>query len=162
MKKPDIRKERRLEELRKKILIYGAPCNRSTGNGKLIYHMAKAFKSAGHIVWTIGLEYNRAQINFDGIPILPSFHCEKCGNANKGSDENVQKLADYINIFLPDFFICVGDPYQMQQFGIGNLSFEKINTKAIMYATYDSNGIFANEILKEEGLKDYLDICVSG
>ena len=165
MKKSDLRKERILEGLRKKhqkvIFIYGAPCNKSTGNGKLIYHMAKAFQSAGHEVVTIGLEYNRPMIWFDNIPILPGFHCEICGNAHKGNDENVQKIADYINIWprRPDFFICVGDPFQMQQFGIGNLSFEKIKTKAIMYATYDSKGIFTNELLKEEGLKDYLDIC---
>ncbi len=164
-KQPDVRKEKTLQKIKAKyqktIFIYGAPCNRSTGNGKLIYHMAKAFQSGGHEVVTIGIEYNRPMIWFNDIPILPSFHCEKCGNARKGSDENVQKLADYINLWPrpPDFFICVGDPYQMQQFGIGNLGFEKIKTKAIMYATIDSKGMFCNDILKEEGLKDYLSIC---
>lgn len=141
-KKPDVRRDKALKELKekysKKILIYGAPCNRTTGNGKLIYHMAKAFQSAGHTVWTIGIEYNRLQINFEGIPIFPSFHCERCGNAHKGSDDSVMKIADYMNMLYPDYLICVGDSYQIQQFGIGNLSFEKSKTKTIMYATYDS------------------------
>lgn len=146
----------------KKIIIYGAPAHMLTGNGKLIYNMAKAFKEGGHTVFTIGIEYNRPQINYEGwLPILPGFHCENCGNSTKGNIENVSKIAEYVNYLQPDFFICVGDPYQMQQFGIGNLEFEKMkHTKAIMYATIDSEGLFCNDMLtKIGGLRDYIHIC---
>jgi len=147
------------EKHKKKIIIYGAPCHMLTGNGKLVYNMAKAFQEGGHQVYTIGIEYNKLQIWHDNIPIMPSFHCERCGNAYKGSSESVQKIADYINGLKPDFFICVGDPYQMQQFGIGNLDFSKIKTKAIMYATIDSIGVFTNKVLSMSGKRDYLELC---
>ncbi len=148
------------KKVQKTIIIYGAPCNKSTGNSKLIYHMAKSFQIGGHKVFTIGLEYNNPQINYDNIPILPGFFCEICGRAHKGSEANVQKIAEYINLFQPDFFICVGDPYQFQQFGIGNLSFEDMkNTHAVMYATIDAEGLFCNEGEKVQGHQDYLMKC---
>ena len=162
--KQPTRDEKKRQEVKdkfgkKKILIYGSPINSSTGNGKLIHHMCKAFQSEGHQVFTIGLSYNGPQIWFDNIPLMPGFFCRICGESNKGSTENVHKIATYINTIIPDYFICVGDAYQMQQFGIGNLSFENIRTKALMYLTVDSHGEFTNERLKTSGRQDYLKIC---
>ncbi len=88
----------------KKIIIWGATISKSTGNSKLIHHMCKAFQSAGHQVFTIGMDYNRMQIWWDNIPIMPSFKCEKCSNFD------ITKIAEYIEKIRPDFFICVGDP----------------------------------------------------
>lgn len=162
-KKPtrdQVAREKFKQKHAKKIIIYGAPANKTTGNGKLIYFMAKVFQSAGHQVYTIGLEYNGPQIQFDGIPILPSHFCEICGHAHKGSIENVKKIATWINLLQPNFFICVGDPIQMQQFGIGNLGFEHMkHTFSMMYATIDSSGLFCNELLTKSGQRDYFDIC---
>ena len=146
--------EKMKQKQSKKIIIYGETCSATTGNGKLIYFMAKAFQSAGHQVFTIGREYNAMQLWYDNIPILPSFHNP---NAGMGSVENVSKIADYVNYLQPDFFICVGDPYQYQQFGIGRIDFKKVKT--IMYATIDSEGMFCNDALKLAGLGDYLTQC---
>ena len=157
------RDEKKRQEIReknsKKIIIYGSAANGSTGNGKLIYHLSKAFQSAGHKVYTIGLSYNGPQIAFDGIPIMPSMYCEICGESHKGHPRNVSKIATYINMLVPDYFICVGDPFQMHQFGIGNINFENIKTKPIMYATIDSFGMFTNERLKASGRREYLPLC---
>lgn len=144
---------------RKKIYIYGAPCNASTGNSKLIYYMAKVFQGAGHEVMTVGVEYNNHQIKYDDIPILPGFHCDFCGNQTKG--KNIGKLAYFINSHLPmpDYFICVGDPYLFQQYGAGNLDFGDSITKKIMYATLDSFGVFCNEMEIKKGNRDYVAQC---
>jgi len=158
---PSTRDKAAREKVRPKIIIiYGAPCNKSTGNGKLIYNMAKSFQSGGHKVYTIGLEYNGPQINFDGIPILPGFHCSICGNQNKGNKETIQKIANYINLFYADYFICVGDPYLVQQFGIGNLNLEETELrKSLMYCTIDSEGMFCNEGELANKHQDYLLKC---
>lgn len=143
----------------KTIIIYGEAAHLTTGNSKLIYNMARVFKEAGHIVYNIGKDYNMVQMNYEGwLPILPSFHCENCGNSTRGSVENVDKIARYINLFQPDYFICVGDPYQMQQFGLGKLDFKQ-NTRSIMYATIDSFGMFTNDLLLMQGLPDYMKKC---
>ncbi len=146
---------------KKKIIIYGAPCHKSTGNGKLIKHMAKSFQSAGHEVFTIGIEYNGPQIWEDGIPILPGFHCEICGNVHKGSPENVKKITEWLTVLnIPkpiDYFICVGDPIQPQQFGIGTIDFKHI--KVLMYATLDSHGLMCNRVLTATHKPDYLTLC---
>ena len=144
---------------RKKIVIYGAPCHLTTGNSKLVRFMAKAFQSAGHEVFNIGIDYNRPQIWYDGIPVMPSFFCETCGNSNKGSEESVQKLVEYMTLLNPEFFIAVGDPYQMQQFGLGRLNLAKSKIKALMYCTLDSEGVFCDENQKLAGRPSYIDIC---
>ncbi|MCP3684376.1 MAG: glycosyltransferase [bacterium] len=160
-KKPKSRDEIAREKIkRSRIAIYGAPITNSTGNGKLILAMAKAFRSAGHTVFTIGLEYNGVQTFVDDIPVLPGFHCERCGNSDKGSPSRVKKMADYINGLNVDYFICVGDPYHFQQMGVGNLNFPEMpGRKAIMYATIDSEGMFCNDNLLDEGKGDYLSVC---
>ena len=137
----------------KKIIIWGATISKSTGNSKLIHHMCKAFQSAGHQVFTIGMDYNRMQIWWDNIPIMPSFKCEKCSNFD------ITKIAEYIEKIRPDFFICVGDPYTFQQYGIGRLNFDNIRTKALAYCTVDSDGYFTNNELTREGYLDYLPNC---
>lgn len=166
MNRDEKAREQLKQKIKKKILIHGAPCNTSTGNGKLIYHIAQALLKAGHEVYTIGIEYNRMQIayrakNTDSlIPIMPSFHCERCGNTNRGSEFRVGKIAEYINKLQPDFFLCVGDPIQSQQFGMGNMNFEVMkNTHALIYATLDSDGVFCNENLIANGMRDYVKVC---
>lgn len=155
------RNKKAREEIKKKtIVLWGPPANKSTGNGKLIYHMAKAFHQEGHKVFTIGNEYNDVQIVYEGwLPILPGFFCEFCGNAHKGDSFMVQKIANYLNSFQPDYFIAIGDPFIMHQFGLGNLNFSKIKTKALAYATIDSEGMFCNDNLLQQELPDYLDRC---
>jgi len=137
----------------KKILIWGASVHKSTGNSKLTYHMCKAFQSGGHQVFTIGMDYNRMQIWWDNIPIMPFFKCEKCGYFD------ITKIAEYVEKIHPDFFICVGDPIGMQQFEMGRLNFDNIKTKALAYCTIDSEGMFTNESLKRGGKLDYLPLC---
>jgi len=154
-------KEKIKEKKAKTIVIYGPPINQTTGLSKVIYFMAKALQSAGHKVNTIGSTYNDIQTSYDGIPIFPSFNCERCGRQNAGDYIGVEKMINYINAFNPDVFLIVGDPYQFQQYGFGNISLEKINNiKAMAYITYDSEGIFCNEQLsKKKGRRDYLQIC---
>ncbi len=147
------------EKLRNKtIVIFGSTITQSTGNSKLIYNMSKAFMSKGHKVYTIGLEYNGPQIYYDKIPVLPGFYCQNCGHAHKGDNEYLHKIADYMNLFKPDYFICVGDAVTMQQFGMGNLQF-RANTKSIMYLTIDSEGAFCNERELDNGKKEYVLEC---
>ena len=156
-------RERLKQKGPKSIVIYGAPIHCSTGNSKLIFNMALAFKEAGHKVYTIGLDYNGPQMWYKNIPVMPSFHCEVCGNAHKGSIRNIQKIADTINLLnsstgkAMDYLICVGDPYQMQQMGMGNLEMKQ--TKMLMYATIDSEGIFCNEGETTSEKDDYLIKC---
>jgi glycosyltransferase involved in cell wall biosynthesis len=145
---------------KKRILIYGAQCDHTTGNSKLIYHMAKSFQAEGHTVFTIGIEYNDYSKSYNGVPILPSFFCETCGHSKKGSNEGVQKIANWLNTLQVDYFICVGDPYHYQQMGIGKMSFDKMeHTKALLYATIDSEGMLCNQMLELAGKPDYLDVC---
>jgi glycosyltransferase involved in cell wall biosynthesis len=152
-------KENFKKKIGKRILIFGASAHKTTGNGKLIYHMAKGFQAAGHQVFCMGMDYNSQQIYYDGIPIIPSFSCEHCSSMNEGSPERVQKIADFINFYRPqmDYFICVGDPYQFQQKGIGLINFNQIKT--ILYSTIDSVGLFCNQDLNDKGLPDYLKQC---
>lgn len=153
------------EKIRSKVIvIYGAPIQFSTGNSKLILAMATVLKQAGHTVYTIGLDYNGPQMWYKNIPVFPSFFCEHCGNAKKGSAENVQKIADTINLLNMqspkghiDYFICVGDSYQMQQMGIGKLQMKE--TKKMMYLTIDSEGTFCNKNEEEKGHPEYLEQC---
>ncbi len=52
-KKPSrdhIAREKFKQKHTKNIIIYGAPANRTTGNGKILYFIAKALQSAGHEV----------------------------------------------------------------------------------------------------------------
>lgn len=155
------RDEKAREEIKKKtILIYGSSALGTTGNGKLIFNMAKAFQSEGHKVYTVGFDYNGVQISQNGIIVLPGFHCEVCGNSNKGESWRVQKIADYITYFQPDYFICVGDQIMFQQFGLGKLNLPDMKTKAILYSTVDSEGLpFCNANLINAGLPDYAEIC---
>jgi len=148
------------QKVGKTIVIYGDTCDRTSGNAKLVYFMAKAFQKEGHKVFTIGMDYNGPQVYYDNITILPGFHCETCGNSTKGSIERVNKIAQWLR-WLPgaEYFICVGDPVKMQDFGMGNLTLEKSDVKAIMYATLDSEGMFTNERLKHNKKRDFLEIC---
>jgi len=153
-KERDIKARQKLKEkYSKKILIWGATVHKSTGNSKLIYNMCKAFQSAGHQVFTIGMDYNRMQIWWDNIPIMSGFKCEKCGYFD------IEKIAEQITRLHPDFFICVGDPIGIQQFEMGRLNFDNIKTKALAYVTIDSEGMFCNESLIKEGKLDYLSLC---
>lgn len=147
------------DKTRKKILIYGPAPHISTGNGKLVRHMALGLMKAGHQVYTIGVDYNSIQMFHENINILPGFMCEHCGDKHMGETEHVKKIADYITLFRPvDYFICVGDPIKYQQLGMGKIQ-PKIQTKLIMYATLDSDGYWTNQLYEKNGLPDYLDIC---
>ena len=161
-KQVDIRKQRRIQELQKKrqkrIIIYGADITKTTGNSKLILTMAKAFQMAGHWVATIAYDFNGVQRYKENIPVLPSFFCENCGYANKGSDLMIKKIADYLNGFHPiDYFICVGDPSMFQEWGLGKLKLK--GTIQMMYSTLDSENYYCNRRKIQEGLPDYLDDC---
>jgi glycosyltransferase involved in cell wall biosynthesis len=160
-KKGKDRNEIAREKARKKtFIIYSAPINKTTGNGKIGYFLAKVIQARGDTVYTIGNDYNHLSIYFKNIPVLPSFHCETCGLAYQGSTENVEKIAEYINLFKPDYFICIGDPLDIQQRGIGNMTFENMKkTKVIFYGSLDSEGILTNDSLVLDGKRDYLEVC---
>lgn len=149
-------------EEKKKIVIYGTVCSKSTGFGKIILNMAKLFKKAGHEVITIGYDYNNHSIHHEGIPIVPGFHCPNCGNNFLGSPEMVQKLTLFLETHppVPDFFICVADPNSIQIRGIGTIKFEDIKQiKTIMYGALDSIGVFTDTMLKQAGLPDFVPKC---
>ena len=156
--KPKSRDEIAREKVKaKNVVIYGATIGKSTGNSKLITHMAHQLKDKGHNVFAIGMEYNGPQLNIDGIPLFPGFFCEFCGTSHKGHPTNMQKVADMLRLLQTDVLICVGDPYHMQQMGIGNLNLSTGRT--IMYATIDSEGMFCNNVLTDNGMRSYMDYC---
>jgi len=152
-----IAREKIKQKHKKKILIYGPSCNNSTGLGKIIFMMARSLQEAGHEVLTIAQWWNKHQIYYKGVPILPDFYCPRCGSSDIGSQEYVQKIADLLNLSRPDYFITVGDPYQFQQYGLGNLILKDIKT--LCYTTMDSEGYFCNDLLNLLDKPDYLDNC---
>lgn len=159
-KRTEVAKQRLREKTGKNIVIYGDSCHKTSGNAKLIYYMAKAFQQGGHKVFTIGMEYNGPQVYYDDVPILPGFLCSRCGEANKGDNQTVQKIAEWLKLLRADYFICVGDPIKFQEYGIGNITFERSKVITIMYSTIDSEVVpWTNELLKEHGFRDYLEVC---
>lgn len=133
---PSKRDQEARERLRfkpKRILIYGDMCKTPSNSGKLIYQLAKVMKARKHDVMTLGMKYNGIQMWDDDIPILPTGYCEECGHLNPS--KRIKVVADYISYYNPDYFICVGNAKELQQFAIGNFDWSKMRATSVLYLT---------------------------
>lgn len=112
-----------------KIMIYADSYSVTSGYAKVCRNLADRLVKKGHTVIVQEIMVNSAAMIINGVILLPSF-------SQRGTKLHVNNIASNLNIFKPDVFIPIGDPFLMESDLLHEIDYNK--TKLVPYAMLDN------------------------